>query len=430
MGRMMVERASKVRIAAWILGCAGMAFAVPSVAAAAQAVGYGREAPADALARNMRTLAVSPKNFEALIGAGKAALAVGDVSAAIGFFGRADEVHPASPLPQAGIGAAMVADGDAHGALPHFARAQQLGANAAMMGVDRGLAYDLLGRHAEAQADYRAAMYGPDADEARRRLALSLAITGKKQEALDQLAPLLARGDAAGARCRSLVLALSGDMDGARRMLDAAMPGSGSQMAYFFAKLPSLRSDQKAAAVNLGIFPTASQPVYAAPSAPPQPVYSAPPRASIAATTAISGAVTPMSSDRLASVDELLRSSARHSQDQGVQVASVVPMRRSQSISDSVATPAKPKVWLQLASGPNADALPDQFKKMKSRNRDLFEGISGYVAEEPNKARLLIGPFASNKDAEIFAKDLQTVRIDAFSWTNTPGQPLRKLSTE
>ena len=153
------------------------------------------------------------------------------------------------------MAAAMVADGDARGAMPYFARAQQLGATAAMLGTDRGLAYDLLGRHADAQSDYRAALSGADGDEARRRLALSLAITGDKAGAIAMLGPLMGRGDAGAARCRALVLALAGDLAGARRSLDTAMPGSSAQMAPFLAKLPSLRSDQKAAAVNLGIFP-------------------------------------------------------------------------------------------------------------------------------------------------------------------------------
>ena len=33
------------------------------------------------------------------------------------------------------------------------------------------------------------------------------------------------------------------------------MPGSAAKMGYFFQKLATLRSDQKAAAVNLGMFP-------------------------------------------------------------------------------------------------------------------------------------------------------------------------------
>ena len=37
---------------------------------------------------------------------------------------------------------------------------------------------------------------------------------------------------------------------------------------------------------------------------------------------------------------------------------------------------------------------------MKRRNRDLFEGISGYIAEEPGNARLLIGPFRNDPRGE------------------------------
>ena len=89
--------------------------------------------------------------------------------------------------------------------MPYFTRAQQLGATTAMIGCDRGLAYDLLGQQAAAQADYRAAMNGADGDKARRRMALSLAIGGDKAGALDAIAPLSAKGDCAppGPRVRS-----------------------------------------------------------------------------------------------------------------------------------------------------------------------------------------------------------------------------------
>src|SRR5918911_1045239 len=56
------------------------------------------ESPAAALARYVRTLASQPKDFDSLIGAGKAALALDDTQAAAGFFARADEVDPRSPL--------------------------------------------------------------------------------------------------------------------------------------------------------------------------------------------------------------------------------------------------------------------------------------------------------------------------------------------
>ena len=231
--------------------------AIMSVPAAAQgSYSAYAESPAAALARYVRTLASDPKDFDALIGAGRAALALGDAQAAAGFFARADDVNPRSPLPQAGMGAVSVANGNAQGALPYFKRAQQLGASLPTIGCDLGLAYDLLGKQAAAQADYRAALNGPDADEARRRLALSLAISGDKDGALTALAPLTAQRDAAAGRVRAFVLALTGDANAAMVAADSAMPGSWARVAPFLQRLPSLQPSQKAAAVNLGHIPS------------------------------------------------------------------------------------------------------------------------------------------------------------------------------
>jgi hypothetical protein len=105
-------------------------------------------------------------------------------------------------------------------------------------------------------------------------------------------------------------------------------------------------------------------------------------------------------------------------------------VRRQQAASTPKTTTKPGKLWLQLASGPNAEALPSQFKRIKSRNRDLFDGISGYVARSPGRARLVIGPFRGRSDAETFAEDLQTVGVDAFSWTNSESDTIVPLGTE
>ena len=80
-------RFGRVRLAALILAFAGTAFVMPP-AQAQVPVGY-HESPADALARNVRILADSPRDFPALVGAGKAALTLGDGQSAAGFFGVA-----------------------------------------------------------------------------------------------------------------------------------------------------------------------------------------------------------------------------------------------------------------------------------------------------------------------------------------------------
>ena len=93
-----------VRFISAMIALAGAAVAVTPVAASAQG-SYSPydESPTAALARYVRTLASSPKDFGALIGAGRSALELGDAQAAAGFFARADEVNPQSPMPQAGM---------------------------------------------------------------------------------------------------------------------------------------------------------------------------------------------------------------------------------------------------------------------------------------------------------------------------------------
>ena len=426
-------RSSRVRIAVVILASVGAILTVAPASADAQvAVGYRGESPSDALARNMKELGSSPRNFDALIGAGRASLALGDAQAAAGFFGRADEVWPTSPLAQAGMGAALAQDGDGRAALQYFARAAQRGATQATIGADRGLAYDLVGQHGQAQADYRAALSGPDGDEARRRLALSLAISGNKAEALSLLSPLMARGDAAAARTRAFVLALSGDANGAKGAIEAAMPGSSSNMAYFFRKLPELRSEQKVAAVNLGIFPDSAGTQLASSQ---QPV-------SINPVNVISRNASTRTDraeeDRIGSIEKWLSEATQGTATaparvEPVQTAAVSipqPVRAAGAAPTNVKTYGSPRLWLQLASGSNAGAFPTEFQKLRSRHRDLFEGISGYISDDGAKARLLIGPFRNSVEAGIFAEDLETVHIDAFQWTNPPGQTITKLAAD
>jgi len=407
----------KIQLVGALFACAGgVAALAPAPASAQGSYSPYNETPAAALARYVRALASDPKDFQSLIGAGKAALELGDTQAAAGFFARADEVNPRSPMPQEGMGAVQVANGQAQAAMPYFTRAQQLGASQAMLGCDRGLAYDLLGQQARAQSDYRAALGGLDSDEARRRLALSLAISGDRANALAALAPLAAKGDSTTNRVRAFVLALTGDPNGAMTAIDAAMPGSWSRVAPFLQRLSALPAGEKAAAVNLGIFPDSNQPAYAYNSAP-------------AATPSTIGVASSVSTDRLSGLASILQPAAPPAAQPGpVQVAYVAPpkpatVQRTPAVQEQ-------KVWLQLASGSNAGALSGQFHRIKSRNRDLFKAIDGYVEEDADRARLLIGPFRGSSDADIFAEDLQSVGVDAFKWTNSASDRIVPLASE
>ena len=232
-----------------------LAASILASAAQAGAVSAAPESPGTALSRHIRVLASRPQDFNALIGAGKAALELGDVQSAAGFFGRAEESYPTNPAPKAGLGAAMAHMGDADGAIFYFDQAIRLGASTLAIALDRGLARDLNGDLGAAQSDYRTAIQSLNSDEARRRLALSLAIGRDRNGALQAIQPLLNRRDPAAQRTRAFVLALVGDQAGAAQAIESVMPGGSARFAPFFTYLPNLSVEEKAAAVHLGIFP-------------------------------------------------------------------------------------------------------------------------------------------------------------------------------
>ncbi|MDV3257980.1 MAG: SPOR domain-containing protein [Sphingomonas sp.] len=266
--------------------CARLAAALAMVIAASAAsatanISVAPESPGSALSRHIRVLASKPRDFTALIGAGQAALALGDVQAAAGFFGRAEEAYPNEPAAKAGLGAAMAHMGDADGAIFYFDQATRLGATPLTIALDRGLAKDLNGDLAAAQRDYRLAIQSLNSDEGRRRLALSLAIGRDRAAAIAAIQPLLNRRDPAAQRTRAFVLALVGDQAGAAEAIEAVMPGGSARFAPFFNYLPYLSVQEKAAAVHLGMFPdNAAERVAQLQAAPVQqgrPVQQTPP---------------------------------------------------------------------------------------------------------------------------------------------------------
>jgi Flp pilus assembly protein TadD len=407
-----------IRLAGALVACA---------LAAAPAAGQGSYSPYDetptaALARYVRDLASDPKDFDSLIGAGKAALQLGDAQAAAGFFARADDVNPRSPLPQAGMGAVSVANGDPQAALPYFKRAQQLGAPVTSFACDRGLAYDMMGQQAQAQADYRLALSGRDADEARRRLALSLAISGDRNGALETLAPLSVKGDAGVARIRAFALALTGDSNAAITAINAAMPGSSYRLAPFLQRLPTLSAAQKAAAVNFGIFPDSGA------------AYASATALNSISANAVAG---NSSNDHLGGIDAFLQPTAtvaavaspavqqKWQPARPVQVAYAA--RPAPSVVQHSSAAFQPGIWLELASGSDVDALSEQFRRLKSKNPDVFDGIKPYIATSADGARLVIGPFRGNSDADILSDDLQSIGVAPMKWTNSQSDRIAPL---
>lgn len=208
------------------------------------------------LRRHLTTLADDPRNLEALIGAGRAALRGGDTQAALSFFSRAGEVSYRDSRVKAGMASVLVRMERGQPALVLFAEALALGAPVWEIAGDRGLAHDMVGDPRRAQQDYALVLQRREDAEVRRRLALSLAISGEKDAALRVIDGQLRRNERAAWRAQAFILALTGDWAGANRTAHGMMTAAAAEaITPFLARLPNLTAAQKAMAVHFGRFP-------------------------------------------------------------------------------------------------------------------------------------------------------------------------------
>ena len=241
----------------WILALS-LAMTAPVIAQTGEVVQATPSAEAvAALNRHLSSLSRSPQNVTALLGAGQAALDLGDVQAANGFFTRANMVDGRSGKAKLGLAIVQIALKQPEDAAANFDAAQALGERATGYLSDRGLAYDLTGQQAKAQLDYRAALAAnPNDQTARTRYAVSLGISGQLAEANQQLEAALAAGDREAWRMRAFILAMNGRISDARSVTQSTMPkGLADAIDPYLQRLPLLTATQKAAAAHYGDYP-------------------------------------------------------------------------------------------------------------------------------------------------------------------------------
>jgi tetratricopeptide (TPR) repeat protein len=241
-----------------------------AIGALALALGFAATAPAQpvvqqlpsgesrALNAALARVAANPRDANALIDAGNAALNMNDIDAAIGFFTRATQVAPGDPRAAGGLAAAHLRNEDPYTAISLFNDAERFGPLSSAQLTERGLAYDLVGDNATAQRYYRLA--GPNNDEAVRRLSLSLAISGDRRGSEAALSPLMVRQDKSAWRTRAFSLAILGDETQAVSIANATMPAAlAGGIAPYLRYMRQLTRAQQAAAANLGHVPRASE---------------------------------------------------------------------------------------------------------------------------------------------------------------------------
>jgi len=212
------------------------------------------------LADALRRLSQSPNNVTALVDAGNASLALGDVSGALGFFNRAQARRPEDRRVLLGLALVAVRRGEGLTAVQLFDNANAAGASMSGVAAERGLAYDLIGNNNRAQRLYRQALSREASDEVIRRLALSYAISGDAAASETTLLPLLQRQDRSAYRSRAFALAILGRDEEAITIAETMLPPRLSgRLAPYLRYMPRLTRAQQAAAANLGRFPAASQ---------------------------------------------------------------------------------------------------------------------------------------------------------------------------
>ena len=208
----------------------------------------------------LRQLAKRPTDLDALVSAGNASLSLNDSAAARGFFTRAAQVAPADSRVLLGFARVALDERRPVEALQSFSKAEQAGVRPLDMAADRALAYDLVGDNATAQGIYRSVLAVGDSAELRRRLAISLAISGNRPEFERILYPLLKDEDRGAFRTRAFGLAILGRTDEAVGIADAMMPTDlALRMAPYLRYMPRLTKAQQAAAADLGAFPSAAE---------------------------------------------------------------------------------------------------------------------------------------------------------------------------
>nr|WP_298895475.1 SPOR domain-containing protein [uncultured Altererythrobacter sp.] len=402
-------------------------------------------AEVQALRNALQRLARQPQSAQALVDAGDASLALNDYSAAEGFYARALQLSPNSAAAKLGLASVYLKTRQPVEALQMFAEAERAGASVDAILGDWGLAQDLVGNNELAQQSYRTFLARGNDDEVTRRLAISLAIAGQRDEFEAALRPLLARQDLAAFRARAFGLAILGDTDQAARLANQLLPPDlSSRMAPYFEFMPRLTKSQQAAAANLGIFPRAAQigrddPQMASLGRGEDPRMARvderlAPRGAPLGTRVDNSPPEPSGESRLARIAREQASVAdafsgfiapeelpAATSDGAVDI-STIEIPREQSKPEPPQHPSRH--WVQMATGRDIGALRFDWRRMMRRAPELLDGREAYTTRWGQANRLLTGPFASRDDARQLVRDLRRQGFDSFSYTSPEGEKI------
>lgn len=423
------------------------------------------------LNRALMELARRPTEPSALLEAGDASLEVGDFDAAIGFYGRAREVSPNDARVSLGLARVYLRTGRPVEAIPLLREAEAAGASPRDILSDQALAFDLVGDQAKAQVAYaRALELSPQDDEARRRLAISRAISGNAGGFSAALDPLIEARDAGALRARAFGLAILGEQERAEAIVNASMPPDlAARINPYLAYMPRLTAAQQAAAANLGIFPraadigredpriarfaregaagsrlepageplgprvaAASNPVVQptpAPAPTPAPTPTPTPAPTPSPATQPTVSTPPVKvADAFADLGGTTMPPVATS-GEAVDLAKIEIRREAPpKPAPEPAKPAHPsRIWVQLATGRDVAALGFDWRRFVRRTDGLLDKFKPHTTPWGEANRLLAGPVDSNEAARDLINALAEKGIETFRYTSPEGTEIQVL---
>ena len=454
-----------------IIGVALGSAAITAPVAAQEVVQPLPPQAAEDLSVALGRLANDANDVDAMLDAGEAALELGDIDAAIGFFGRAKQKSPNSSRVALGLARAYTATRRPLDALRYFAEAERAGVAQARMAADRGLAYDLVGDSTTAQALYAVAIENGGNADVVRQLALSQAISGNREGFEKTLLPLLEQRDNAAFRTRAFGLAILGDTENAVRIArDMMPPNMAARIEPYLRYMTKLTPAQQAAAGNLGVFPTSNMvgrdtPDIARAKVPPprlMPRSTAqgtaarelPPVASADRQLAPTG--TPMgpqvrtppspapvvvarqtvqTAEPEPSVAEAFANfgatRSRPSRNTGAVDITKIAVPREAKAPPPPPPPPPPKVparsWVQVATGKDRDALKFDWRRISRKADGALADKGPFVTRWGQANRLLAGPYPSAKAARDMVAQLKAMGIDSFTFDSAEGETIDTL---
>lgn len=352
-----------------------------------------------------RALGIDPGFVPALRASTEVALAM-RMPQALSYAERWVRATPKDGLAHLAVGAALVQQNRPTEAQKSFALAEAAGGPAAAIAMQRGLAFDLLGQSRNAQIAYADAMQRVPGDRSIiEHLALSLAIGGDNEAAMQILQPEAekASGQASFERTLVLVHALGGRRDLARRIATANLsPQAAAAAGDVLERIASLPTPAaKAAAVHLGILPDVGKPAQApaivqAPSPPPEP----------AAETAVIEAPPPRAPEPAAEKPAPAKPAAAKPAPKPEPLPAGLPKLSAAQLKAA-------HVWLQLSSSPDRALVSSDLTRFK-RKASAIGNYNAYVQTAAGTHRLLIGPFRSADDAQKVSRRLKAAGVDSY----------------